>query len=118
MKFMYLQTKKVIETRYTSKEKLEKGLKINQNERIGANKVHIAQRYRGKVTGIPPTEEQVKKLLEMGISLESKSRTSKEIAEASISSLTDIEMSVREDAPLKELIEKTKEGEMNLDEQS
>ena len=118
MKFMYLQTKKVIETRYTSKEKLEKGLNINPNERIGANKVHIAQRYRGKATGIPPTEEQVKKLLEMGISLESKSRTSKEIAEASISSLTDIEMSVREDAALKELIKKTKEGGIKLDEQS
>ena len=54
----------------------------------------------------------------MGISLESKSRTSKEIAEASISSLTDIEMSVREDAALKELIKKTKEGGIKLDEQS
>ena len=45
-------------------------------------------------------------------------RTSKEIAQASISSLTDIEMSDREDAALKELVEKTKEGGMNLDEQS
>ena len=45
-------------------------------------------------------------------------RTSKEIAEASISSLTDIEMSDREDAALKELVERTKEGGMNLDEQS
>ena len=45
-------------------------------------------------------------------------RTSKEIAEASISSLTDIEMSDREDATLKELVERTKEGGMNLDEQS
>ena len=44
--------------------------------------------------------------------------TSKEIAEASISSLTDIEMSDREDAALKELVERTKEGGMNLDEQS
>ena len=44
--------------------------------------------------------------------------TSKEIAQASISSLTDIEMSDREDAALKKLVEKTKEGGMNLDEQS
>lgn len=56
--------------------------------------------------------------MKLGISLEAKSRTSKEIAEASISSLTDIEMSDREDSALKELIEKTKEGGMNLDEQS
>ena len=47
-----------------------------------------------------------------------KRRTSKEIAEASISSLTDIEMSDREDTALKELVERTKEGGMNLDEQS
>ena len=51
--------------------------------------------------------------------MESKKRTSKEIAEASISSLTDIEMSDREDAALKELVKKeTKEGGINLDEQS
>ena len=47
-----------------------------------------------------------------------KRRTSKEIAEASISSLTDIEMSDREDTALKELVDRTKEGGMNLDEQS
>ena len=35
-----------------------------------------------------------------------------------ISSITDIEMSDREDVALKELVEKTKEGGMNLDEQS
>ena len=45
-------------------------------------------------------------------------RTSKEIAEASISSLTDIEMSDREDAALQALVEKTKEGGKNIDEQS
>ena len=48
--------------------------------------------------------------------MESKKRTSKEIAEVSISSLTDIEMSDREDVVLKELVEKTKEGGINLDE--
>ena len=43
---------------------------------------------------------------------------SKEIAQATISSLTDIEMSDREDKALKELVEKTREGGINLDEQS
>lgn len=42
-------------------------------------------------------------------------RTGKEIAEASISSLTDIEMSDREDVALKELVEKTKEGGIKRD---
>ena len=60
----------------------------------------------------------MKRLERLGISLELKRRTSKEIAEASISSLTDIEMSDREDTALKELVEKTKEGGINLDEQS
>ena len=45
-----------------------------------------------------------------------KRRTSKEIAEASISSLTDIEMSDQEDEALKELIEKQKEGGLKRDE--
>ena len=47
-----------------------------------------------------------------------KGRTSQEIAEASISSLNNIEMSDSEDVALKELVEKSKEGGMNLDEQS
>ena len=45
-------------------------------------------------------------------------RTSKEIAQASISSLTDIEMSDREDEALRGVVENTKEGGIDLDEQS
>ena len=45
-----------------------------------------------------------------------KRRTSKEIAEASISSLTDIEMSDKEDEALKELVEKQREGGLKRDE--
>ena len=102
-----------------SEDKIKK-LKLNPQKSIGVTKTTVARLYRGDKgrRGNIPTEEQVKKLLEMGISLEAKRRTSKEIAEASISSLTDIEMSDREDAALKELVEKTKEGGMSLDEQS
>ena len=100
-----------------SREQLEKS-GIKPEDKIGSNKHNITKVYRGQESGIKPTEEQVKRLLELGINLENKKRTSKEIAEASISSLTDIEMSDREDAALKELVEKTKEGGMNLDEQS
>ena len=98
-----------------SEEKIvELGLKPNLN--IGNSKFHIATRYRKDRSYVK--EEQLKRLERLGISLELKRRTSKEIAGASISSLTDIEMSDREDVALKELVEKTKEGGINLDEQS
>ena len=94
-----------------------KKIGLNPKEKIGYKKTDIIKAYRGKERK-KLTEEQISRLLKLGISLEPKSRTSKEIAEASISSLTDIEMSDREDAALKELVERTKEGGMNLDEQS
>ena len=100
-----------------SEEKIIKA-NLDLDKKIGSKKTTIVGVFNGRLKGNIPTEEQVNKLLEMGISLEAKRRTSKEIAQASISSLTDIEMSDREDAALKELVEKTKEGGMNLDEQS
>lgn len=117
-----IQYKDTIETLASksgiSREKLE-GNGLNLTNKIGLRKNNIAIAYRGKGSYKPPTPEQVEELKKLGISLEKKqARTSKEIAEASISSLTDIEMSDREDVALKELIEKTKEGGMNLDEQS
>ena len=100
-----------------SKEKLEE-IGLDPTQKIGNQRSHITQRYRGKEGKKPPTQEQVEELASMGINLEERTRTGREIAEASISSLTDIEMSDREDAALKELVERTKEGGMNLDEQS
>ena len=107
-------------------------LKIGQSdtENIGGwlnqQRNRLLNKFRGK------TQEEIKadkeiddeekrralELLELGVSFTQKSRTAKEIAEASISSLTDIEMSDREDKELKALVEKTKEGGINLDEQS
>ena len=93
---------------------------VDLNYSIGRVKHLAVQAVRG--TGGGGTviiEKEKRRLIELGvISLENRKRTSKEIAQASISSLTDIEMSDREDAALKELVEKTKEGGMNLDEQS
>ena len=97
-------------------EEIEK-IGLNPKEKIGYKKTDIIKAYRGKERK-KLTKEQISRLLKLGISLEPKSRTSKEIAGASISSLTDIEMSDREDVALKELVEKTKEGGINLDEQS
>ena len=100
-----------------SREEIEK-IGLDPENNIGKKKYNIVQAYRGKGNSKPPTPEQVKELENLGITLESKRITSKEIAEASISSLTDIEMSDREEAALKELVERTKEGGRNLDEQS
>ena len=94
---------------------------LNPTQRIGRKKNRIAIAYRGKSKLKPPTKEQVEELKELGISLEYKLRTGKEIAEASISSLTDIEMSDREDIALKDLVKKRKkekEGGTQIDEQS
>ena len=110
------------------KKKIEK-LGLNLTNKPGKKLNRIACSYRKECKNIPrkkgehipPTKEQVEELKKLGISLEYKSRTGKEIAQASISSLTDIEMSDREDSALKDLVKKRKkekEGGMNLDEQS
>ena len=92
---------------------------LEPTQKIGLKKNNIVQAYRGKGVCKPPTKEQVEELKKLGISLESK-RTSKEIAEASISSLTDIEMTDKEDAELRKTIEKEKKkkGGIKRDEQS
>ena len=96
-----------------SEEKITK-IGLNPEDKIGISKNYIAISYRKDRSYV--SEEQLKILEELGISLEKNSRTGKEIAEASISSLTDIEMSDREDIALKELVEKTKEGGIKRDE--
>ena len=88
------------------KELEKKGL--DPTQRIGVKKIEIARAYRGNSLGKPPTKEQIEELKKLGISLESKKRTSKEIAEALISSLTDMEMADIEDSALKDLVKKRK----------
>ncbi len=90
---------------------------INPEKQIGTKKTHIASSYRGK-GGTPPTEKQLQEILELGINFEKKSRTGKEIVEASIGSLKDIKKADEEDKALKELLVKTKEGGIKIDEQS
>ena len=102
----------------TSKDEYEKKLgkklssirtKIKQYEGIPIEKIENAEDKKIM---------EIVRYLDEEYNSRKRKRTSKEIAEASISSLTDIEMSDREDATLKELVERTKEGGMNLDEQS
>ena len=101
------------------RKKLEE-IGLDSTQKIGIKKDNIARAYRGNSLGKPPTKEQIEELKKLGISLESKKRTSKEIAEASISSLTDIEMADIEDSALKDLVKKKKEkeGGIKLNEQS
>ncbi len=99
----------------TDKEEKELGAALN------AIRIKMKQ-YKGKKLEEVENEED-RKVLEIIRRLGEeyiprKRRTAKEIAEASISSLTDIEMSDREDKELKALVEKTKEGGIKLDEQS
>ena len=102
----------------TSKDEYEKKL----GKKLSNIRTKTKQ-YEGIPTDEIGNEEdrrivEIIKRLDEEFNYRKRNRTSKEIAEASISSLTDIEMSDREDAALKELVERTKEGGMNLDEQS
>ena len=91
------------------------------NRWIYSKEYKVLNEYSGRSLEEVPEEykEFISKMREYGYGLEKKKkRTGKEVAEASISSLTDIEMSDREDIALKELVEKTKEGGIEQDEQS
>ena len=95
-------------------EELIKNIGLEPNDKIGSARSVIAIRYRKNNQYV--TEEQIKKILGFGIALNKKTRTGKEIVEASISSIKNIEMADNEDRVLKELVAKTKEGGINLDE--
>ena len=56
-----------------SKEKLGE-IGLEPTLKIGIQKYHIAQAYRGQGTSKPPTKEQVEELAKLGISLEKRER--------------------------------------------
>ena len=125
-----LEIKEWCEMMYGEKKdmgkKLPSQISKDEYERKLGEKLHTIRKkikqYEGKSVEEIENEED-RRIVEIVRRLDEeynyrKRRTSKEIAEASISSLTDIEMSDREDTALKELVERTKEGGMNLDEQS
>ena len=69
--------------------------------------------------GKPPTPEQVDKLKELGISLEKKGKSSKALAEATISAIKDPDLLDEEQQALDEIVSQTKEkGGKNGKEQS
>ena len=87
---------------------------LDPKEKIGNKKKNISQAYRGIGKSKPPTKEEVQRINELGISVDKRSRTGKEIAKATISSLKDIEMADREDEALKYLEEKTEKANKGL----
>ena len=60
-------------------------------------------------SGTPPTPEQVDKLKKLGISLEKKNKSKKEIAEAAFLAITDPDLLDSEQQALDTLISKTEE---------
>ena len=115
-----------IKLKHTIRELAEEsGINENQLKELGLDPEYDIGMKLNTITGIyrhskekmtEDRENQVVKLKRLGISLERKYRKSKEIAEASISSIKDMELADAEDTALKQLVEQTKEGGINKDE--
>ena len=73
-------------------EEKAKELGIELSDRIGPTKANITSVFRGNMRGKKPTQKQIQKLSELGISLEKRKRTGKEVVRASIDSIKHMEM--------------------------
>ena len=85
----------------------DNGLKLDYN--IGSKLTNIRCVYRGIQSGTKPTPEQVAKLKKLGISLEKKNKSKKEVAEAAFPAITDPDLLDSEQQALDTLISKTEE---------
>ena len=94
-------------------EEQAKKLGIILNDKIGVVKNNIACAHRGNGSYKKPTQEQVQILSELGISLEKRKRTGKEIAGASISSIKNMEVSDKADRELKEVVKEVENKKSN-----
>ena len=95
-----------------TEEKAEE-LGIELSDKIGQTRGNIAKAYRGNGGYKKPTQEQVQELQNLGISLEKRKRTGKEIAEASISSIKNMEVSDKADRELKEVVKEVENKKSN-----
>ena len=94
-------------------EKQAEELGIELSNRIGVTKTGIASAYRGNGNRKKPTQEQVQELQNLGISLEKRKRTGKEIAGASISSIKNMEVSDKADRELQEVVKEVENKKSN-----
>ena len=85
----------------------DNGLKLDDT--IGPKLDRIRAVYRGTQDGTKPTPEQVDKLKNYGITLEKKSKSKKELAEAAFPAITDPDLLDSEQQALDTLISKTEE---------
>ena len=95
-----------------TEEKAEE-LGIELNDKIGQTKMSIASASRGKGSGKKPTQEQVQRLQNLGISLEKAKRTGKEVVRASIDSTKHMEVSDKTDRELKEFVKEVENKKKN-----
>ncbi len=98
--------KTLAEKSEVSEEKIKK-IGLNPENKIGKAKSAIAEVYRGNIPGVVPTDEQVKRLLELGIHIErvKRKRGTEELAKATISILKQIDQLEREQKILKIFME-------------
>ena len=94
-------------------EEKAKELGIELSYKIGITKTYIASAHRGNGRGEKPTQEQVQELQKLGISLEKRKRTGKEIARASIDSIKNMEVSDKVDGELEGLVEELQNKKNN-----
>ena len=94
-------------------EKQAEELGIELSNRIGVTKTGIACAHRGNGGYKKPTQEQVQELQKLGISLEKRKRTGKEIARASIDSIKNMEVSDKVDGELEGLVEELQNKKNN-----
>ena len=94
-------------------EEQAKKLGIILNDKIGVVKNNIACAHRGNGSYKKPTQEQVQELQKLGISLEKRKRTGKEIARASIDSIKNMEVSDKVDGELEGLVEELQNKKNN-----
>ena len=86
----------------------DNGLKLDDN--IGGKLNSIRSVYRGIIGGTKPTPKQVEKIEEdLGIKLEKKNKSKKEVAEAAFPAITDPDLLDSEQQALDTLISKTEE---------
>ena len=86
----------------------DNGLKLDDN--IGPKLRRIRDVYRGTKNGTKPTPKQVEKIEEdLGIKLEKKNKSKKEVAEAAFPAITDPDLLDSEQQALDTLISKTEE---------
>lgn len=85
---------------------------------LGRKVQRLKQVYNGTSTG-NITEDDKREIDKLGLQIKKgPKRTGKEIVEATISAIKDVDLLEQEERALQQLVEKNKEGGINLDEQS